>query len=301
MITFNVLSGAEKRIVCSLDGKTYNVKFDDEIFDSLISLQEELESIETMAEYEEWKNKAEHILTDVREKDEIETTCPDLVKSEKTGNYFIKVDGKTSKHPVPQPLVDKILESVGKGIDPTPIVKAWIRFLRNPNLSTSKANYFADYITAEVIDITEMNRLQEEEGYSYGKAAESATYNDVMITQEGLIVAKKYAKLLTKGWVIDPETNQPILKDLYDKKVSVDQWSGEVTEEIQYPEHSEEFTFEPPIMRRSGDAFYCGNVKDHIIKVGQEIKLESWDQVNTQDNYFGSKGLHVGRYCRLIA
>jgi len=296
MLTINViLEINEKRITGTLNGERFNVKFSEDTLGALKKAQSNLAEIEDVETYEQWAEEVKELLADTSEGDIITTACKDLQFDEKTGNYYVKSGNKVSKVPVPTRLVDIILESVEKDIDPTPVVKAWTRFLRNPNFNVNKADYFARYITAEIVDEEEIDRLINEEGYTYEKAVTAAIYNDVTITQEGLIVAKKYARLLTQGWVIDPETNQPILKDLYDKKISVDKWSGEVTEEVDYPEYSEEFTFEPPIMGRSGDAFYCGSdIKDHIIKVGQVHKLESWDQVDTRDNYFGAPGLHVG-------
>jgi hypothetical protein len=297
MLTINVsIFGDEKRITGTLNGEKFGIKFSTDIYDGLLEVQKVLESIEDVDVFEKWTEEVKALLASVNEGDVITTACKDLMKDEKTGNYFVKVEDKVSKHPVPDKLVDKILESVDKDIDPTPIVKAWIRFLRNPNFSVEKARLFADYITAEIVDQEELSRLIEEEGYTYDTALTASIYNDVTITQEGLIVAKKYARLLTKGWQINPETNEAELVDLFPKTVTVDQWSGEVKEETHLPEYAEELTFEPPIMGRGGDAFYCGDVKDHIIKVGQVHELESWSQVNTTDNYFGAKGLHVGGY-----
>jgi len=303
MLTINVTSfEGNKRINGTLNGETYNVSFNADTYESLKDYQKDLETIDNIEDYEAWVEDVNKFLAGLDEGDVVTTACSDLMKDEKTGKYHVKVGTKVSKIPVPQPIVDVILESVDKEIDPTPIVKAWIRFLRNPNFYAGKAEMFADYITALIVDDEEVKRLVEEEGYTYEKAIARATYNDVAITQEGLIVAKKYARLLTKGWVIDPETNEAVLKDLYDKKVTVDQWSGEVTEEIELPEYNEELTFEPPIMGRSGDAFYCidpsievEDVKqDHIIKVGKVIGLDSWNKVDTADNFFGRPGLHVG-------
>jgi len=298
MLTINVVSSSEEdaRINGVVDGEVFNVPFTDTLYDALKALQSDYESLETYEEYEAWLAKVQETLSNVSEGDVIESACSDLKYDSEKGTYHVVLGDKVSSVPVPEELVDVILESVDKEIDPTPIVKAWIRFLRNPNFSRNKAEYFARYITALIVDYDEVEKLVTEEGYIYEKAVARATYNDVAITQEGLIVAKKYAKLLTKGWEIDSETNEAVKVDLYPVKKSVDQFSGEVTEEVELPEFAEDLTFEPPIMGRSGDAFLCGDVKDHIIKVGEKHTLEDWSQVDTSDDIFGRPGLHVGGF-----
>ncbi len=296
MLIFNVTGSvdADQRITGVIDNNKFNIAYSKEVYDDLQALQKDLESIEEIEAYESWTEKVKTRLLEIDNEDVITKACDDLVLDNKTGNYYIQVDDKTSKHPVPTALVEVILESVEKEIDPTPIVKAWIRFLRNPNFTPSKAELFAEYITAIIIDYDEVEELTNEEGYVYEKAIERAKYRDVTITNEGLIVAKKYAQLLTEGWVIDPETNEAVLKSLYKNTKSVDKFSGEVSEEIDYPEFSEELTFEPPIMGTGGNKFLCGEIEGHIIKVGMKHELASWDMVNTDDSRSCLPGLHVG-------
>jgi len=295
MLTFNVSSfNEDTRVAGTLNSEKFNVKYSEELVTALKELQNDYEEVTNYAEHEVWVKKVQSVLDGVSEGDVVTTACQDLMLDERTGNYHVKTDDEISKYPVPAPLVKVILESVDKDIDPTPVVKAWIRFMRNPNFSANKAEYFARYITAEIVDWEEEARLEEEEGYTHEKAVQLSIYNDVAISTEGLIVAKKYAKLLTEGWVIDPETNEAVLEDLYKVNKTVDKFSGEVTETVDYPEFAEELTFEPPIMGRGGNAFLCGDVKDHIIKVGEVIKLQEWSQVDCTDDQFGRPGLHVG-------
>jgi len=295
MLTLNVINSQEgDRINGTVDGDKFNIEFDKEKLEELNDLQKDYEIIEDMDEYQSWLTTVKGIIESSNAEDIISSSCKDLMHDTKTGMYYIKVGSKISKHPVPVKLVAVILESIEKGLDATPIIKSWVRFLRNPNFSSMKAELFANYITAEIVDFEEVDKLVDEEGYTYEKAVDRATYNDVMISNEGLLVVKKYARLLTEGWVIDPETNEAVLKDLYDTKKTVNKFSGEVTETVDYPEYAEELTFEPPIMGRGGNAFYCGEEKDHVVKVGNRIYLESWNQVDTRDNCFGNPGLHVG-------
>lgn len=295
MLTLNVIGTEDKVITGSVNGEKFSVNYNEDVYKDLLVKKAELESIQTMDEYDTWVEAVKAIL-DTDTQDIITTACPDLKKDSATGKYHIHHGTKTSKKSVPQPIVDVILESVEKGISPDPIVKAWVRFLRNPNFKPSKANLFARYITATIVDHEEAARLVKEEGYIPERANLRATYNDVAISQEGLVVGKKYARLLTEGWEIDQETNKPVKKKLsYVAKPTVDAHTGDVTEGgITEGTFNEDLLFEPPLMGTSGDPFYCGQQKGHAVRVGQKHTLEDWSYVNTNDQTSCVKGLHVG-------
>jgi len=300
MLTFNVVSHGDGKVINgSVNGKKFNVPFTSELILSLKAKQSELESIEETVAYEAWVESIEVLLIK-KEIDMVTTACPDLIKNATTGFYFVKVveNGieKISKTPVPGKLVAVILESVEKEIDPTPIVKAWIRFLRNPNFTLNKAERFTSYITAIIVDDEELHRLINEEGFTFESARARATYNDVAITQEGLVVAKKYAKLITEGWVIDDETNKPKRTPLYGKEPdTIDFHTGVISKgKDTLPEFSEELFFEPPVMGTGGDEFLSGEALGHVVQVGKKHTLEKWSQVNTNDYTNCVKGLHVG-------
>ena len=182
MLTFNV---TDQRIIGVVNSNNFNVAYSEAVIKELKSFQAQLKTIEEVDTYDAWVADVMAVLATTEEVNTITAACNDLMFDSKTGNYYVKVDNKVSKHPVPMDLVEVILESTEKGIDPTPIVKAWIRFLRNPNFSTRKANLFAEYITKIIIDYEEVERLVEEEGYTYDKAIERSQYCDVTITTEG--------------------------------------------------------------------------------------------------------------------
>lgn len=304
MLTTNVIAVEEglKVIVGTIDGEKYNVPYSDELLKTLKDKQAVYETLGTSEEYEAWVLTVQDILFSAdNATDTITDVCKDLVKDAKTGNYYVThTDDKgivhTSKIPVPDRLVNTILESVDKNLDPTPVIKAWVRFMRNPNFTPAKAERFANYITALVIDDEEAERLEMEEGFTRSQAEARATYNDVMLTTEGLVVCKKYAQLLTEGWFIDAETNKAVRKPLYPKQDdTIDVQTGVITVgETIFPEFNEELMFQPPVMGTGGDEFFCGDRAGHLIKVGQKHALESWNQVNTNDNTNCVKGLHIG-------
>lgn len=295
MLTLNVvIYGDDKFIAGSFLGKKFNLKFSEKLFEDLKALQETYNDFTDATQIPLWEETVKGYLEEKKE-DIVETACPDLKKDPRTGNYFVVVEGKISKTPVPEDLVCVILESIDKGIDSTPIVKAWIRFLHNPNFSSEKAELFAEYITAIIIDTEEVDRLMQEEGFTEEVATQRASYNDVSITQEGLIVCKKYAELVTEGWEMDPKTNKPVRVALYSPSPDVvDVVSGKVTKgKVVYPA-AEELFFLPPVQRTGGDEFFCGEDLGHTIRIGQRIYLDDWSKVNTNDRQSCVKGLHVG-------
>lgn len=297
MLTINVIRDDETQVITgTINGEKFNVIYVEDLYKNLLVKKEELNTVITMDQYDVWVKEVKEML-DSKTLDIITTACPELVKSAK-GYYHLKdvKSGKVSKKAIPQPIVDVILESVEKGIEATPIVKAWTRFLRNPNFSSSKAENFAAYITATIVDREEMTRLIEEEGYVPEKAELLATYNDVAISQEGLIVGKKYARLLTKGWSIDKETNKAIKKKLYDTEDdTVDMHTGDRTEgKMKDTVFNEDLYFEPPVMGTGGDAFTSGSDLGHVIRIGAKHTLPKWEMVNTSDNNSCVKGLHIG-------
>lgn len=304
MLTINVIHrGDEKILNGSLSGEKFNLPFDEELYNDLVEKQTEYNEFEDASLVPKWEEEVKALLVE-KKQDIIETACPDLQKNPNTGYYYVVVDGETSKTPVPDALVAVMLESAEKEISPEPIVKAWIRFLRNPNFTPDKAQLFAKYITALIVDFEEVERLIEEEGFTEEVAVNRATYNDVAITQEGLIVAKKYAELITEGWEMDVKENKPKRIPLYGKTpLTVNKISGVVSGgEDVLPEFAEDLYFQPPVQGTGGDEFFCGDEAGHVIQVGKLIQLEDWKMVNCNDDQHYVKGLHVGKYtCRLAA
>lgn len=292
MLTINVIHrGDEKILNGSLSGEKFNLPFDEKLYADLKLQQDVYNGYEDASLIPAWEEGVKALLLE-KKQDIIETACPDLQKDPRTGFYYVKVNGETSKTPVPEDLIAVMLESAEKEISPEPIVKAWIRFLRNPNFTPTKAQLFAKYITAEIVDFEEVARLIEEEGFTEESAINRATYNDVAITQEGLIVAKKYAELITEGWEMDVEKNQPKRIPLYGKTpLAVNKISGEVSGgEDVLPEFAEELYFQPPVQGTGGDEFFCGDEAGHVIQVGKLIQLEDWKMVNCNDDQHCVKG-----------
>lgn len=207
-----------------------------------------------------------------------------------TGQYFLKIGEKVSTEPIPNGLVKRITESVDKQIDVLPIVKAWTRFLRNPFYSRQKATRFVNYINTTYVS-PELKAKLIEHGASEMVANAQATVYQVPITQEGLLCTYKVSREITTKFEKDPNSEDGVKEvDRFD--YDVDEFTGLKT--YKKPDFVEDRFFEPAVMGKGGDEFNCGERKGHLIQVGKRHWLDSWDQVNTDDNQSCVPGLHVG-------
>ena len=201
---------------------------------------------------------------------------------------------------MPQALVDRILASMDKEAEYLPLVKMWIRFLRNPilrkKMDNGKGENFADrffnFVNLEYVHPKLKKELMEDHGLSEEVAERRATMYQMKITKEGLLNGYKVSEeVLTK---YDTETGEEV--DRYKRTFDPD--TGEISGN-GFPEHVEDRLFKPAIMGNSGDAFYCegpnGYAKPgHFIKVGCTHRLPDWSYVDTNDERSCVKGLHFG-------
>jgi len=220
----------------------------------------------------------------------IRSKCGYLVQDQLTKEYFLTYENeKISDIPMPQSLVDRIMDSIDKNIDFSPIVKLWTRFLRNPYVKKKGEDFvrrFADFVNMKYVH-PENKQIFMDKGISEEVATELATVYQIKVTNEGLLNGYKVSREIVHKY--DAETGEEIPR--YTRTFNVD--TGEIESE-GLPEFVEDRLFEPAVMGRGGDAFYCGDNKGHFIKVGQTHRLESWDQVDTNDNRSCVPGLHIG-------
>jgi len=220
----------------------------------------------------------------------IQSKCDHIVQDPLTKEFFLTYgDDKISTMPMPQSLVDRIMDSIDKNIDFLPVIKLWTRFLRNPLLKEKGADFaerFADFVNMRYVHPAS-KEVYLEKGLAEDVAIELATVYQIKITNEGLLNGYKVSRELLHSF--DIETGEKV--DRYKRTFNVD--TGEIESE-GLPQYIEDRVFEPAVMGNGGDAFYCGDNKGHHIKVGQTHSLESWDQVNTNDNATCVPGLHIG-------
>ena len=113
------------------------------------------------------------------------------------------------------------------------------------------------------------------------------------ITNEGLLNGYKVSTEILDKYNVETGEIEPRYKRTFNPD------TGEIDSD-GLPENVEDRLFQPSVMGRGGDAFYCegpngyGGTPQHFIKVGCTHRLASWDQVNTNDTRSCVKGLHVG-------
>lgn len=289
MITLNVVG---ENISISVGEDTYALPYDKDVYNSLDELSFNANNAVTVEEYNQ---AVEHIVEFINENlvslDKlIASECDYLKKNPLTGEYYLMYnDEVVSDIPLPKSLVQRILDSIDKGVSFLPVVKLWTRFLRNPHLKSKGRDFadrFAEFVNMKYIH-PQMFDKYIEQGLHESKAAELSTIYQIKITNEGLLNGYKVSREILHKY--DAETGEEVPR--YTRTFNVN--TGEIESE-GIPEHVEDRLFQPAVMGNSGDAFYCGEDKGHFIRVGKVHALESWDQVNCNDNDVCVKGLHVG-------
>lgn len=288
MISINV--DVSSNIIFGAYGKTsYNVPYDKERLKEMKKLQKAAEDIETISELTELYSKFSE-LTTVSLTEIVETKCQYLVVNPTTEQFFLKHKGVVSKIPIPKIISDRIITSVDKGIDFMPIVKMWIRWLRNEKLRGLDINgqiefseRLAQYISKPFINQERFDFLTEVQGLSTDVATRLSSTQDVSITQEGLLCTHKVVQEVNT-------TGESVTRNIVK-----DETTGlEVTEET-----NEDRVFIPRVMGYSGDAFNCMgengfDTPQHFVKVGCVHSLDDWNQVDCDDNRSCVPGLHLG-------
>jgi len=315
MITINVIKINEIEYLTGKIGKeTYSVKFTKELKDSLTSASTAYNKATTHAEA---KEILEAVLTEIKSAKPTDTNSlveilkGDLSYNEKKHTYHVISEGKTAKKPVHQFFVDKMIEANDKEITPKPWLIFWVRLMRNTLYVNNprKVETLVSYLKAQYVDEEAIVKLMEDEGYSETVAKGLSTFDQINITEEGILAAFKYVALIDTKFVVEKDENgeQIIVKKAkYERDLQVDEVTGKVTkDELVLPEVAEEFLFEPPVMHQNGDPFTSKAVNDmsenpalaHTVQVGKIHELTpGFSQVNTNDDYWGCKGLHLGGY-----
>ena len=299
MISINVI---DDKISGSYGDKTFCVDFNKEVYAIMSDLAEKANTAVTIEDYKKTLDLFEPLTVQDYTKT-IQDKCEHIHVNKSTGEFFLAYNGVVSSIPMPEALVERIYESMDKGLDFMPLVKMWTRWLRNPVLRTKMekgwgnefCERFFNYINLKYVHPTLKKELMEEHGLSEEVAERRATMYQMKITKEGLLNGYKVShEILTK--FKEGEDGEAIEVPRYKRTFNVD--TGEIESE-GLPEHVEDRLFQPAIMGSSGDAFFCEGVNgyakpNHFIKVGCTHRLPGWDYVNTNDRSSCVKGLHFG-------
>ena len=299
MISINVIGDM---ISGSYGNTPFSRTFEKDIYEQMTKLALKADDAATVEDYNDILSEFALLTTeDLTTRRHVAHIAGDLFMSkDSAGRYFIEYDnGDVIDTPLPESLVNRILESYDAKIDTTPLAKLWLRWLRNPVLRKKRKKGKGEEFTRRFFEFIDMKyvhpRLKieymEEHGLSEELATERATMYQVKITKEGLVNAFKVSKeIMTK---YDTETGEEVPR--YQRTFNPD--TGEIDSE-GLPEHVEDRLFEPAVWR-SGDKFYCEGANgysdpQYFIKVGCVHRLPSWDMVDTNDDRSCVPGLHVG-------
>ena len=299
MISINVIGDM---ISGSYGNTPFSRTYEKDIYKQMVKLATDADQAETVEEYNGILAEFSLLTTeDLKTRRHIADIAGDIyISRDAAGRYFMELsDGYLLNTPMPQSLVDRILDSFDTGADTTPLAKLWLRWLRNPILRRKKRKGKGDEFTKRFFDFIDMKyvhpRLKteymEEHGLSEELAEKRATMYQVKITKEGLVNAFKVSReVLTK---YDTETGEEIPR--YTRTFNPD--TGEIDSD-GLPEFVEDRLFEPAVWR-GGDKFYCEGANgydspQYFIKVGCVHRLPSWDMVDTDDDRSCVPGLHVG-------
>lgn len=277
----------EKAIAGTITGKPFNLAKTDANIEFLETAKTEGFSTEKVLEYVKGSRS-----------NEIAMTNKYLVFIPATDEYFLAIDGHRSKVAIPRVLREIIEKSYDKDIDFMPVVKAWARLLANPRYTDTMARFFATYLETTHTDRAEVAFLMREEEYSEAAAQVLATYQDIAITQEGLLATYKVADIVTWEYVMEIQEDKTYKKVKNDRLCRIpavlDSITGEVLEEEQFarPDTKEEFLFTPAIMKR-GHKFYSGDKIGYVYQIGKQQWLPE-EAPRNLSNTFGGGGLYIG-------
>lgn len=292
MIHLNVIDG---RITGSYGDRPFSVTYDEALYNAMLDVADAANEATDMEAYKLALAEFETLTVEDYTK-LVESKCEDIFVNPVTGEFFLKVKDTVSTVPMPQALVDRIYESLDAGIDFTPLIKMWTRWLRNPILKkkggTDFSTRFFNFVNLKYVHPTLKKQLMEEKGLSEDVATARATMYQMKITNEGLLNGYKVStEILHK---FDAETGEQV--DRYKRTFNPD--TGEIDSD-GIPEIVEDRLFQPAVMGTSGDAFYCEGANGfdkpgHFIRVGCTHRLPDWSYVNTHDHSSCVKGLHFG-------
>lgn len=294
MIVLNVLDGI---ISASVDSEIYTKTYTEEVYKSLSKLADKANNASSVKDYQ---TAVEAFKLECQEEigGYLGTFHNDIFIDRKTGNYYLKCNGVVSCVPMPEAMVNRIKESLDKKIDINPLLKAWIRFLRNPQVrldnmyqNSSFGERFFNFVDIKFTNHDLVCKLVSEKGYSSEVATKMATTYSMKITNEGLLAGFKVSEEVTTRYRLNEKGEKESYNVYNTGKKSIDPISGLIT--IEKPELSnEDRVFRPAVMKDGGDSFFCGDKEGHIIRVGQVHRLSDWSKVDCSGT--GRPGLHFG-------
>lgn len=274
--TINVLIGNER----------FSTLFNDELFQFLTKIENEIEDAETIEELNKYYESAKEAIKNGEVVADIEKIDEYVVYSKSKREFYLKTAKKTfTSYPLPKVFVDKIIATREKGLSVMPLIKNFIRLMRNKKFSKAFAELYYNYITAKYTD-KKMLASFLEQGYTDKEAESMSTFEDISFTKSGMLNTYKYAQIEFTRF--NAETGEK--EDVYEVEFD------EVTGTKRYKLDGltiDKYKLIPPVMGRHCDKFFVDGALSHDIKVGSIHKLDQFDSSTFQHNSMG-RGLYAG-------
>ena len=265
-------------------GKNFSIPFTKEKYEIIKSLEEYSKAAET---HEVLKG----IYADLEEEVKVDynslmvASVPGLFYNKENKTYHLAMGEGFSDLYLPQVLIDKVVDNYSRGIENTPIVNMFRRFIYNPKPIQERLDMLANYVTQTWLDEEEKERLMEEQGLSEEVASVYATYNNIQITTEGYLRTYKVVDIIHNEETSENSKALP-MRDEKGRFIK-----GAKAEEAK--KFLEDIDFTPAIYK-NGDKFFSNGVLGYKYKIGELAALPDWSYTSLVDESYHDKGLHTG-------
>jgi hypothetical protein len=208
-----------------------------------------------------------------------------LIYRKDTKTYHLAMGEGFSDLYLPEVLVNKVIDNYSRGIENTPIVNMFRRFIYNPKPTQERLDMLANYVTQTWFDAEEADRLMEEQGLSEEVAKVYATYNNIQITTEGYLRTYKVVDIINNEETRENSKSLP-MRDERGRFIK-----GAKAEEAK--KFLEDIDFTPAIYK-CGDKFFSNGILGYKYKIGELAALPDWSYTSLVDESYHDKGLHNG-------
>lgn len=265
-------------------GKNFSIPFTKEKYDSIKGLEEHAKTAKTQEIL-----KGIYLTMDEEVKVDYNAlmiaSVDGLLYRKDTKTYHLVMGEGFSDLHLPEVLVNKVIDNYSRGIENTPIVNMFRRFIYNPKPTQERLDMLANYVTQTWFDAEEADRLMEEQGLSEEVAKVYATYNNIQITTEGYLRTYKVVDIIHNEETRENSKSLP-MRDEKGRFIK-----GAKAEEAK--KFLEDIDFTPAIWK-DGDKFFSNGVLGYKYKIGELAALPDWSYTSLVDESYHDKGLHNG-------
>ena len=245
MITLNVI---DDNIVGSYGDTPFSMPYTEEAMKDLTGLAEKASEAATVKDLQGIYDTVEGIVTqDVKRS--METACEYIKVDKLSGKFYLHYNKVTSDVEMPKALVERIFESVDKKLDFDPLIRMWVRFLRNPRLGDAGkgakfAKKFFNFVNLKYVHPVLKKQYMDDDGLTEKVAEKRATMYQMKITNEGLLNGYKVSREVETKFEADDEGNRKTV-NRYARTFNPD--TGAIDSDGK-PDIVEDRVFEPAVL-----------------------------------------------------